>query len=250
MTSPAIEVHAAGSLRTALTALTAAFTEKTGVSVRVLHGPAGLLRAGIEEGARPDLFLSADLAHPLRLHEAGLAGSPVLFARNRMVALTRTAAGISSENFMNRLLDPNVAIATSTPVNDPSGDYAWAIFRAVDRARPGTFQILAAKAQKLVGGAMPVVPQPSYDAVADALAKGSIDIFFGYATGLAPLAERVGALTLVEIPAAVSVAPEYGLAMLKDAAPQACAFALFIMSLHGQRLLQQAGFSPVNLPSL
>lgn len=250
MTSPAIEVHAAGSLRTALTTLTAAFTEKTGVSVRVLHGPAGLLRAGIEAGARPDMFLSADIAHPLRLHEAGLTEPPVLFARNRMVALTRRAAGITSENFIDRLLDPGVALATSTPVNDPSGDYAWAIFRAVEHVRPGAFQTLATKARKLVGGAMPVPHQLSYDAVADALAQGTADIFLGYATGLMALAERLSATVIVEMPAEVRIFPEYGLAVLKDAKPQALAFALFIMSFEGQRLLQQAGFIPVTLSNL
>lgn len=99
MTSPAapdrITVYAAGSLRVALPALTAAFTAATGVAVETRHGPAGLLRERIEAGDRPDLFLSADLGHPARLAAAGLAGPPVLFARNAMVALAHRRAAVA-----------------------------------------------------------------------------------------------------------------------------------------------------------
>lgn len=248
MTSAAVAIYAAGSLRNALPLVSGAFTEHTGIAVTVRHGPAGLLREHIESGGRPDLFLSANMAHPVRLHQIGLAGPPILFARNRMVALVRRAAGITQDNFIDRILDPAIRIGTSTPVNDPSGDYAWEIFRSIDGVRAGAYVILDAKAQKLVGGSVPTAAlPPSYDIVGGALAEGAVDMFLGYATGLVPLARKLDGVDVVELPEAITVVPEYGLAVLTAAAPAALSFALFLMSAAGQRLIRQAGFLPVAL---
>lgn len=248
-----ITVYAAGSLRVALPALAAAFTAATGVTVETRHGPAGLLRERIEAGDRPDLFLSADLGHPARLAAAGLAGPAVLFARNAMVAVAhRRAAVTGSAGLLDRMLDPAIRLGTSTPLKDPSGDYAWAIFRRADRLRPGAFEALDAKALKLVGGAEPPPDAPTtipYSPIAKALAGGEADIFLGYATGLRPLAAEHAELTAVDLPPELAVGPEYGLALLAGATPEAARFALFLLSLDGQALLHQAGFTPVALPT-
>ena len=248
-----ITVYAAGSLRVALPSLAAAFAAATGVVVETRHGPAGLLRERIEAGDRPDLFLSADLGHPARLAKAGLAGPPVLFARNAMVAVVhRRAAVAGSADLLDRMLDPTIRLGTSTPLKDPSGDYAWAIFRRADRLRPGAFAQLDAKALKLVGGAEPpanAATAAPYSPIAQALAEGEADIFLGYATGLRPLAAAHADLTAVDLPAELVVGPEYGLALLAGGAPEAARFALFVLSLQGQALLRQAGFAPVTLPA-
>lgn len=247
-----ISVYAAGSLRVALPALAAAFTAATGIAVETRHGPAGLLRERIEAGDRPDLFLSADLAHPARLVAAGLAGPPVLFARNAMVAVAHRRAGIGgSADLLDRMLDPAIRLGTSTPLKDPSGDYAWAIFRRADRLRPGAFATLDAKALKLVGGAEPPPNAPTipYSPIAKALAESEADIFLGYTTGLRPLAAEHAELTVIDLPAELVVGPEYGLALLAGAAPDAARFALFLLSLDGQALLHRAGFAPVALPA-
>lgn len=243
--TPPISIYAAGSLRHALPALAGAFSESTGVATETRHGPAGLLRERIEAGERPDLFLSANLAHPSRLAGIGLASPPVVFARNAMTALVRREAGVSTANFVDRLIDPGVRIGTSTPEKDPSGDYAWAIFRRVERIRPGSFAVLDGKAQKLVGGSETVVAPGTYGPVADALQSGRVDIFLGYATGMRLLEAELEGVGLVDIPADINVTPEYGMAALKGCRPQALSFALFVMSVQGQALLSQSGFQPV-----
>lgn len=258
MTTDRITIYAAGSLRVALPALAAAFTAATGIAVDTRHGPAGLLRERIEAGdrpgagAQPDLFLSADLGHPARLAAAGLAGPPVLFARNAMVAVAHRRAGVAgSADLLDRMLDPAIRLGTSTPLKDPSGDYAWAIFRRADRLRPGAFARLDAKALKLVGGSEPPPDAPvtaPYSPIAKALAEGDADIFLGYATGLRPLAAGHADLAVIDLPAELAVGPEYGLALLAGGAPEAARFALFLLSLDGQALLRRAGFAPVVPP--
>ncbi|OWJ64589.1 substrate-binding domain-containing protein [Inquilinus limosus] len=246
-----ISVYAAGSLRVALPALAAAFTAATGVAVDTRHGPAGLLRERIKAGDRPDLFLSADLGHPARLAAAGLAGPPVLFARNAMVAVVhRRVAAAGSADLLDRMLDPAIRLGTSTPLKDPSGDYAWAIFRRADRLRPGAFATLDAKALQLVGGAEPppnAQAAAPYSPIAKALAEGEADIFLGYATGLRPLAAAHADLTIIDLPPELVVGPEYGLTLLAGGVPAAARFALFLLSLDGQALLRRAGFTPVAL---
>ena len=210
-------------------------------------GPAGLLRERIEDGERPDLFLSANLAHPARLAEQGLAFPPVIFARNTMAAVVRSDAGFTTRNFIDRLLDPAVGIATSTPQKDPSGDYAWDIFRRAEKLRPGSFAILGAKAQKLVGGSLPASSAGGYDPIATALASGTAHIFLGYLTGLRGLTKGTPGTRLLNIPSNLSVVPEYSLAALKDCSSAAMAFSLFILSVTGQKLLRDFGFKPVAL---
>jgi molybdate transport system substrate-binding protein len=46
---------------------------------------------------------------------------------------------------LTTLLDANVKLGTSTPLNDPSGDYAWEVFRKADKLKPGAFSTLAKK---------------------------------------------------------------------------------------------------------
>src|SRR3954452_19280453 len=49
------------------------------------------------------------------------------------------------------MLDPATKLGTSTPKVDPSGDYAWAVFRKVDQLQPGSFATLDQKGLKLLG---------------------------------------------------------------------------------------------------
>lgn len=242
-----VMIYAAGSLRYVLPPLVSAFTGMTGATAETRHGPAGLLRERIEAGERPDIFLSANFAHPARLAELGLTLPPVVFARNTMAAAVRRTAGFSTINFVDRLLDPTIGIATSTPLKDPSGDYAWAIFRRIEAIRPGSFAVLDAKAQKLVGGSETANTPGRYDPISAALTAGTVHVFLGYRTGLEGLTEETPDIDIVEIPADVNVVPEYALATLKGASPAGMAFALFTLSSAGQNLLREFGFQPVAL---
>lgn len=70
-----ILLFAAGSLRLAFAPLLSAFQRDTGQKVSAEFGPAGLLRQRIENGERPQLFASANVAHPQRLADLGIAGA-------------------------------------------------------------------------------------------------------------------------------------------------------------------------------
>src|SRR5262245_15667976 len=85
-------LHAAGSLRGALTEIAEAFKAATGIEVQAKYGPSGLLKDEIAGGAKAHVFASANMEHPRALALENRAAPVVLFARNRLCALVRTGA--------------------------------------------------------------------------------------------------------------------------------------------------------------
>ncbi|MBO6561576.1 MAG: molybdate ABC transporter substrate-binding protein [Nisaea sp.] len=238
----AISLFAAGSLEAALGAVVADFTSKTGFPVRTRFGPSGLLRQRIEEGAEADLFASADMAHPEALRRAGLAGEVALFSRNRLCALVRPGIEVSPETLLDALLDEDVRVATSTPVTDPAGDYAWTLFGKAERLRLGAFTLLEAKARKLTGGGDALPVPAGRNPYGWILEQGHADLFLTYRTNAALARNQVGGLKIVDLPESLAVGSENGLALLRNAPPEAAALRDFILAESGRRLLAQFGF--------
>jgi ABC-type molybdate transport system substrate-binding protein len=169
-----------------------------------------------------------------------------MFTRNALCAFALPKVGLTEANLLDRLLDPAVKLGTSTPKADPSGDYTWLMFHRAEAVRPGAFATLDRKAQKIVGGpTSPTTGNPS----ADGLAAGTIDVMIGYCSGRKRMQAAVPDVQMSQIPKDISAGPEYGLAILKGANPQAEDLALFMLSPEGQRLFAQFGFAPVGLPT-
>ena len=245
-TSP-LHVYVAGSGAKALAVLAAPYTASTGQVVDIVRGPAGQLRQRIEGGADADVYISADMANPQALVAQKKSTPPVILARNTLCALARKDVGLTADNMLSRWLDPTVKIGTSTPGNDPGGDYAWAVFAKADSVHPGARLILAGKAMQLVGGAAtPDVPANT-NPVKYFLLSHKVDLFFSYCG--APGANVDPALVSVPIPASLTVPVNYGMTVMlhpKDAPRQAAAerFAQYLMSPAAQRLLSASGLIP------
>jgi molybdate transport system substrate-binding protein len=114
---------AAGSLREVIAEICKRYEETTGTRIMADFGPSGLLRERIEKGERADLFVSADVGHPLKLLRDGRATRVAMFTRNTLSGIAVPKVGLTTANFLDRLLDPWVKLGTSTPKADPAGDY-------------------------------------------------------------------------------------------------------------------------------
>src|SRR6516162_3979544 len=152
LASEPVLLHAAGSLRAAPTEVTWVFEAASGQRVQPKYGPSGTLKDEIAGGARAEVFASANMEHPQALATQGKSGPVVLFARNRLCALVRPGLAVAPATLLERMLDPGVKLGTSTPRADPSGDYAWEVFRKADKRKPGAFETLEKKALQLTGG--------------------------------------------------------------------------------------------------
>jgi ABC-type molybdate transport system substrate-binding protein len=238
-----VQLHAAGSLRTALTQVAAAFEAAYGVKVRSKFGPSGTLKDEIAAGAPAHVFASANMEHPRALANAGKGGPVVLFARNRLCALVRPGLAVTSDTLLERMLDPHVKLATSTPKADPSGDYAFAVFAKAESVRAGARAALEAKALQLTGGPESPMPPPGRNLYGLLVAQGAADIFLAYCTGAREAQEQNPRQQIVALPDALAVGADYGLTVTAAAPPEAYRLAMFILSAPGQRILADLGFS-------
>src|SRR5215467_8973048 len=144
-------LHAAGSLRTSLDEVAAAYEKATGIRVIAKYGASGTLREEIERGSKAEVFASANMEHPLMLARAGKSSPVALFARNQLCALVRPGLPVTPSNLLDRMMEAQTKLATSTPRADPSGDYAWEVFRRADAQRAGAFATHSHKALQLTG---------------------------------------------------------------------------------------------------
>jgi ABC-type molybdate transport system substrate-binding protein len=243
-----VQVFAAGSLRGVVTDLAAEAGPTLGVVVQPSFGGSGAMRERIEKGEAADLLMSADLGSPRKLESQGRTTVPIIaFARNRMCIVSRRSAGVTATNLIDRLLADGVRLKTSTPIADPSGDYAWSIFSKIEAVRPGAQAILERKAQASMNlVAKPATPTQS--AAAALFAANAIDMSITYCSGFAALEKELPELTSLLVPPALDPHPVYGVAVL-SAKPQALRLALFLLSEKGQAIIAKQGLVPLVDPA-
>jgi molybdate transport system substrate-binding protein len=249
--APAVRLHAAGSLRAAMTDIATAYSEAYGVAVTPTFGGSGLLKDRLQQGEAGDVFASADMGNPQALSSAGKSGPTVLFAHNHLCAILRPGLKTTSASLLATLLNPAIKVGTSTPIGDPGGDYAWAVFKKADAVRPGSRATLEAKAVKIgpQPGSLPV-PAGVTNGVAWLFKEKRADVFLAYCTGGAAVAAELPGTTTIPLPPTLALEASYGLTILKDAnQDRAAQFALFILSPQGQKILADHGFdAPLLIP--
>src|SRR5262245_9199584 len=238
-----IQLYAAGSLKGALTDLSKAFETATGNIIEAKFGPSGILKSEISAGAKADVFASANMEHPQALHDEEKSGPVVRFARNKLCALVKPRLAVDSATLLERMLDKNIKLGTSTPKADPSGDYAFEVFRRAEAIQPGAQAELEKKALQLTGGANSATPPSGRTAYGWHVAEGRADIFLTYCTNALAAQKENQHQQLVALPDNLAVGAEYGLTVMNGAAPAAQGFADFIVSPTGQQILTSHGFS-------
>jgi ABC-type molybdate transport system substrate-binding protein len=132
-----VQLYAAGSLKGALTDVAKAYEATTGNKIEAKYGPSGILKNEISKGATANVFASANMEHPQALHDEKKSSPVMRFARNRLCALVKPGLAVNSASLLERMLDVNVKLGTSTPKADPSGDYAFEVFRRAEVIKPG-----------------------------------------------------------------------------------------------------------------
>ena len=150
------------------------------------------------------------------------SGPVVLFARNRLCALVRPGLAVTPRTLLDRMLDPQVKLGTSTPKADPSGDYAWEVFRKAERSSPAPTRTLEKKALQLTGGpSSPPAPQ-GRRSTAGTLREGTRRHL---SSPIAPTrwsrSGRIPGSRSCNCPTTLAVGADYGLTVLNGASPPA-----------------------------
>lgn len=237
-----VQVYAAGSLREALAEIVAGYEARNAARVMLTLGASGLLRERIEKGAGAQVFASADTDHPQRLAQAGGWNAPVILVRNALCALTQPQIDTRPAGLLDTMLRRDVRLGTSTPKADPSGDYAWALFRQAEALRPGAYAALDAKALKLTGGADSPKPPAGRGTYAWVMDQGQADVFLTYCTNAVASQREVPRLKIVAVPPELQVSAAYGLTVRSTAPVAASQFAQYLLSADAQAVFQRFGF--------
>lgn len=241
-TANSIELYAAGSLKAALGDVVKAYEGKYAVTVSTKFGPSGLLRKSIENGEAPDVFASANMAHPETLAAKGWGSPVVLFARNKLCAIVQPDVAVTKTNLLDTLMDEEVRLGTSTPKADPSGDYAWKLFDRADTIKSGSFSLLSDKALQLTGGPDSAKAPEGRNKYGWVMAEKKADVFLTYCTNAVLAQKEVPELNIVKIPKELEVGADYGLLINKNAPVEAWQLGMFILSPEGQMILKGYGF--------
>jgi molybdate transport system substrate-binding protein len=220
-----LTVSAASSLTSALIRYGGDFAS---ADARFSFAGSDELAAQIRQGARPDVFASADTALPDELYQRGLVTKPVVFARNRLVlAVPADRTGIHS---VRDLAGPGVTIAVGS-ASVPVGIYTRHVLSGLPE--PERSAILANVGSN----------EPDVAGIVGKLTQGAVDAGFVYITDVE--AAR-GALRAIELPARLRPSVAYAAATVKGAEQprQAHEFIDGLLSGPGRRALRKAGFEP------
>jgi molybdate transport system substrate-binding protein len=207
----------------ALSEVAKSFEAETGNSVRAKYGPSGLLKDEIAGGACADVFASANMEHPQALSAAKKSGPVQLFARNRLCALVKAGLKVDSPSLLERMLDPAIKLATSTPKADPSGDYALEVFAKAESIRPGARAALEKKAAQLTGSADSAQPPAGRNAYGWHVGEGRADIFLAYCTAAHEAQKQNPEQQVVQLPERIAVGADYGLTVITGGGGPLCA---------------------------
>jgi molybdate transport system substrate-binding protein len=221
-----ITVFAAASLREAFDDLGKTFEAKTHVKVRLNLAGSQELRTQIENGARADVFASADQKHMDALVTAKLATAPRTFARNTPVVIVPKDNPAKIASFQDLPKAKKIVIGVPEV---PIGNYTLQI---LDKAG-------AEFKDKVLANV--VSREPNVRQVMAKVTLGEADAAVVYRTDAMAGKDKVA---IIEIPAKVNVVAEYPVAVLAKApeAAAARAFVDLLLSADGQKRLATAGF--------
>ena len=127
-----VRIALAANVSYAMPSIKAAFAKHhPGTNIQVTVSGSGKLATQIRSGAPYDLFLSANMAYPQVLFDAGLAmEKPVVYAQGALAYLSNTPRDFSKG--MPVLLTP--AIHTIAVANPKTAPYGKAAFEALEKA--------------------------------------------------------------------------------------------------------------------
>ncbi len=222
-------VFAAASLTDSLKAVAAAYKARTGLDVTLSFGASSTLARQIEQGARADLFLSADAAWTDYLQRKNLSANASRkdLLGNRLVLVAGPSAKPAPKiaphfDLAGALGDRRLALAD--PASVPAGKYAKESLTAL-----GVWDRIASK----------VVQAENVRVALEYVARGEAPYGIVYATDakVAPQVRVDGAF-----PDNTHAPIVYPAALIKTASQGAKAFLDFLSSGEARAIFEKAGF--------
>lgn len=230
-----LTVFAAASLTDAFTELGQAFDAKTGHKTTFQFAGSQALRTQLENGAKADVYASANSAQFDPLVKAGLVGAGVPFVSNKLAIIAPKSGSSSAVTTLGGLVKSGVKIVIADKTV-PVGDYTRRMLSAIDKS--GSYgKDFSARFMKNV-----VSEEPNVRQVALKVQLGEADAAVVYSTDVTPtLRPKV---QVIALPTRFNQKASYPIGTLKASsnAEAAQAFVAYVLSREGQNILKKWGF--------
>jgi molybdate transport system substrate-binding protein len=233
-----LTVFAAASLTESFTTIANEFeANHPGVEVWLNFAGSQTLRLQIEQGARADVFASANQVHAHALLATHLIEEPIIFAHNRLVVIVPVANPASIETLAD-LAQPDIKVILAGPTV-PVGRYARQVLTNLD-----TNPTLGLEFSRRVLNNL-VSEEDTVKAVVSKVQLGEADAGIVYVSDVTPAVANH--LSTLAIPPSYNIVADYPIAVVSDSDQPDLArqFIDFVLSSQGQALLTDHGFQPV-----
>src|SRR4051812_41278043 len=231
-----ITVFAAASLTDAFNEIKAEFLKKNPrADVEFQFGGSPALRAQLEQGARADVYASADLPNMTQALQAGLVkDAGKVFVRNSLVIITpkRNSANITRPADLNKSGLKLVLAAPEVPV----GNYARQSFALMEKDASYGTGFSAAVLKNVVSN------ESNVKQVVTKVQLGEADAGVVYGTDVTRDVQND--LNVIQIPNALNVIAEYPIALTRSPGNSdvANAFITYVTNSEGQAIMKKYGF--------
>lgn len=235
--STTLNVFAAASLTASFKTIATQY-QAAHSSVKIVYNFNGsqLLAQQIINGAKADVFASADLANMKKVSDPGLVGTQSIFAKNRL-AVVIPVSNPGHINSLKDLANKGIKIDVAAP-SVPVGKYGLQVLDKMGKSSTyGPAYESAVKANF-------VSEEENVTAVVNKVQLDEVDAGIVYRTDVtAVVASKV---KLIDIPDQFNVIAQYPIAVVRSStqATQAQAFVQYILSSDGQAVLTKYRFLP------
>ncbi|THF85566.1 molybdate ABC transporter substrate-binding protein [Deinococcus sp. KSM4-11] len=228
-----LTVFAAASLTDAFTELGKAFDAQSGNTTTFQFAGSQALRTQLENGAKADIYASANDAQFTPLVTKGLIAAGQPFVRNKLTLIApRNNLALQT---LNDLSKPGLKLVIADKTV-PVGDYTRRMLAAIDKS--GTYgKDFSARTLKNV-----VSEETNVRQVALKVQLGEADAAVVYTTDVTPILKPL--VRVIALPSRFNQSASYPIGVLKgSASPVAAqAFVTFVQSAAGQKILKKWGF--------
>ena len=235
-----LTVFTAASLTGAFTDIADAYNAQSdGVTAQNVFDGSQALRTQIEQGAEPDVFVSANTKHMNALVDEGYMDNDTvqLFLENSMAVIVPAdnPAGIET---LADLANPGVKIVIGTK-DVPFGSYTRQVLEKMNASESYGPEYVDAVYANVVS------EETAVSTVVPKLTLGEADAAFVYKSDI--LQEYKDQLITIEIPAEFNVVAQYPLGVLaaSENKDDALDFIEFVRGPEGSAILEDYGFDPI-----
>ncbi|RXE55826.1 molybdenum ABC transporter substrate-binding protein [Methanoculleus taiwanensis] len=235
-----LTVFTAASLTGAFTDIGKAYeAENRNVKIDLVFDGSQALRTQIEQGASPDVFVSANVKHMKALEDAGFMenGTVELFVENSLAVIVPVDNPAKIATLAD-LTKPGVKLVIGTK-DVPFGSYTRQV---LDKMANSSAYGPAYK-EAVMGNV--ISEETAVSSVVPKLTLGEADAAFVYKSDVKQ--EDRDKLTRIDIPAVYNVVAQYPLGILAESQQKdaAAAFIAFVRGTDGSAILTEYGFDPI-----